>query len=74
MVYWHGIDGGWMIFGAVMMVIFWAGIIWAVAWVIRRTVNHIYHGENMTPLDIVKARYARGEITKDQFDQLKKDL
>ncbi|MBI4670899.1 MAG: SHOCT domain-containing protein [Chloroflexi bacterium] len=30
------------------------------------------HGE--TPLDILKARYARGELTKEQFDQIKKDL
>lgn len=25
-------------------------------------------------LDIIKARYARGEITKDQYEQMKKDL
>jgi putative membrane protein len=27
-----------------------------------------------TPLDIAKSRYARGEITKEQLDILKKDL
>ena len=27
-----------------------------------------------TPLEILKKRYARGEITRDQFEQMKRDL
>ncbi len=27
-----------------------------------------------TPLDILKARYARGEVTKEQFEGMKRDL
>ncbi len=27
-----------------------------------------------TPLDILKARYARGELTQEQFEQMRKDL
>jgi putative membrane protein len=74
MMYWHGMDGGWMIFGAIMMILFWGGLIWAITWAIRRGGHRMYHGDNMSPLDIAKARYAKGEITKEQFDQLKKDL
>lgn len=29
---------------------------------------------NQTPLDILKTRYARGEISKDEFEEMKKNL
>jgi putative membrane protein len=30
--------------------------------------------DSETPLNILKKRYAKGEITKDQFEQMKKDI
>lgn len=27
-----------------------------------------------TPLDVLKKRYAKGELTKDEFDRMKRDL
>lgn len=31
-------------------------------------------GQAETPLDVLKKRYARGEITKEEFEQIKKDI
>jgi putative membrane protein len=31
-------------------------------------------GELASPVEILKNRYAKGEITKDEFEQMKKDI
>jgi putative membrane protein len=74
MMYWYGMNSGWMILGGFLMLLVWGVVIWAIVWGIRRSTRHASLGGNITPLDIAKTRYARGEITKEQFDQLKKDL
>ena len=49
--------------------------------VVWRVMTPINHGSSASrsmgrgdALDIAKKRYARGEISKEQFDQIKKDL
>jgi len=75
-MWWNGFGGWWMFFAAIMMIIFWGGIIWLIVWGVRRTSyrSHMPGNGDMTPLDIAKARYARGEITREQFEEIKKNL
>ncbi len=57
--------------------IFWIVIIGLVVYLIIRFTNQsggTSNYSNETPLDVLKKRYARGEITKDEFESMKKDL
>ena len=61
--------------GVLVMLVFWGAVIGLIIWAIRRLGSNSNSGSNQaSPLEIAKARYARGEITKEQFEQLKKDL
>ncbi len=66
---------GWLV-GALWMVLFWGGIIALVVWVVRRLTEGrgTASAAQANPLDVAKMRLARGEITPEQFGQLKKDL
>lgn len=55
----------------------WLAVLVAVVVVILHVLrNHNAReaGVKVDPIDIAKERYAKGEITKEQFEQLKKDL
>jgi putative membrane protein len=52
-------------------------IIVLVIWIIVKALNQSTGNKQLkdnSPLDILKERYARGEIDKEEFDQKKKDL
>jgi putative membrane protein len=76
MMWWFGYPGGWGIGMMILMFVFWGGIIALIVWAVSRfTRNHKNRvSGKQDALDIAKERYARGEITKEQFEQIKKDL
>ncbi len=57
-------------FGGLFMFLFWGIIICAIVLLLRN--NHGHKGDRS--LEIIKERYAKGEITKEQFELMKKDL
>jgi putative membrane protein len=70
---WH--DGfGWFSFGWLWMILFWGIIIGLIVWAITRFSKRDGSESRNNALDIAKERYAKGEISKEEFDQLKKDL
>ena len=76
MWYWHQGMGWWMVFGGIWMLLFWGAIIGLVVWGISTLTGRRGSGAAAprTSLDIAKERYARGEISKEEFEQIKKDL
>lgn len=66
--------GWWMVFGGIWMFIFWGGLLALIVWGITRITGRDRHAPGHNPLDVAKERYARGEITREAYEQLKKDL
>jgi putative membrane protein len=60
----------------ILMIVFWGGLIALIVWAVSRfTREHKTEASDKRgALDIAKGRYARGEITKQQFEQIKRDL
>jgi putative membrane protein len=63
---------GWL-GGGVMMIGFWVLVAVLIVWIIREISGKNSHSSS-NALDILKERYAKGEIDKKEFEEKKKDL
>lgn len=59
--------------GGIIMIVFWALFIALIVWVVREAGGRHSHSRSQA-LDILKERYAKGEIDKEEFESKKKDL
>ncbi len=81
---WYAADGmgWWLLWGGLMMVIFWGAIFALIVWAFQASTQQggeqgasVNAGsKQLKPLDIARKRYAEGEITRVEFDQLREDL
>ena len=79
-----GMMGGWGggAFGGIFMIIFWViiivGVVFLIRWLVQSTKGHSGPGRSgdslSRALEILKERYARGEINKQEFEEKKRDL
>jgi len=65
--------GGWII-GIIVFVIILIGIGLIIFFILKNYKGHHTGTSYDAPIDILKKRYANGEITKDEFEKMKKDL
>jgi putative membrane protein len=57
-----------------MMLLFWGLIIVAVVLGVRRFFGQGKEPQSESPLDILRQRYARGEMNSEEFESRKRDL
>lgn len=84
---WQG--GGWGMMGpgmmggygswwmAILMVAVPVLVIWAIVELVRGTVwsgDHDYRGHSESALEVLRRRYARGDIGKQEFEEKRRDL
>jgi len=50
------------------------GLIAVVVWAVIRSVSRAGNGATESPQDVLKRRYARGEIDKDEYEKRLQDL
>ncbi len=76
----YGLDWGWggWLLGGLMMLLFWGGFIALVFFAIRAFAGNGRQnqlpGAGSTALDILKKRYARGEVSKEEYEAIRQDL
>lgn len=70
----YGSGGYWMM--GIGMLIFWIGIIVLGVYLFRRNASHVPKGGivNNSAMDILRERYARGEIDSAEYLSRKSDL
>lgn len=69
---------GWL--GMLIMIIFWgliiAGVVSLIRWLVQNTGSNRNENDSMRPkaIDILKERYARGEINRNEYETMKRDI
>jgi putative membrane protein len=65
---------GHMLFGLLFWILIIAGIVIVIKWFMDQSQRREEVKEQMSALEVAKIRYAKGEITKEEFEEIKRDL
>lgn len=69
---------GWGGYGGLFMLVFWiaviVGIIFLAKWIIEHSRGSSSSSSGESAMDILKERYAKGELDKEEFEQKKRHL
>jgi putative membrane protein len=64
-----------MLLGMLWFAVVWGAIFYAVFWVAGRPRSMRHEGGGTeSPIDILKQRYARGELSREEFERMRQEL
>jgi len=69
MMHWGNFGGMGFGFGWIFMILFWLLVIMGIVYILKNMFSSKVLAENETAEDILKKRYAAGEITKNEFNE-----
>ena len=69
----YGLGYGYMGLGLIFWILIIVGVLLLIKWLIEQG-KTTGDEQQMTAMDILKARYAKGEITTEEFEEMKKRL
>ncbi len=70
----YGMMWGYGLIGLIFNVAIIVGIVILIIWAVRRFSGGVNSSGGQTARDILQVRYAKGEITREQYQQMLKDL
>jgi putative membrane protein len=74
MIGFGGFGGIGMIFGFIFFIAIVIGVILLIVWLVRRSGYSVADKTSTRSLEILKERYAKGELSKEQYENMKKEL
>ena len=81
MMYGYGISQGFSLIGGIFSLVFWVLLIWLIVAIVRGASGHHHGGgcwgsgcwedkeKTDSAMDILRERYAKGEISKEEFEE-----
>jgi len=74
MMGWYGGFGGMGVGGVLLMVLVWVAVLALVVWAVRALFPGTHGTARAGPLDLLKRRYAAGEITSAEYEQARRAI
>ncbi|MFO7680135.1 MAG: SHOCT domain-containing protein [Chloroflexota bacterium] len=65
--------GGWIV-GGLVMLLFLCALVVLIYFIVRSSSSSQSGGGSNDALEILKQRYARGDISKAEYDEMRRDL